>query len=252
MKVMHRHRAKTPYPRGEETRSRIISTALILFSQKGFDGVSTREIAAQAGVPPPSLQYYFDNKRGLYLACRKHIEDLTLEGVGPALQSAEELLASEATSEQLIHAYCYLQDRLANFLLAPDPSGRGLFITHMPLDNVSIDEVKSDRMAHCFLRLATRIAGARPAEDPRLIVGTVNSLLMGIFFGLIPFKALAGWENITPHRLEILKGIVWKHTALLLRSYASREGGSSPSPHTSVVRHRQVKKSSRTGSGGKK
>ncbi len=50
------------YARGEETRARIIAVALRLFGDRGFDGVSTREIAEEAGVNPPALQYYFDSK----------------------------------------------------------------------------------------------------------------------------------------------------------------------------------------------
>jgi len=34
-----------------------------LFGEKGYEGASTRDIAAAAGVNAPALQYYFDNKR---------------------------------------------------------------------------------------------------------------------------------------------------------------------------------------------
>src|SRR5215469_13323418 len=67
------------YARGEETRLRIIATAIPLFGRRGFDGVSTREIAAEAGVNPPALQYYFDSKEGLYRACCEYIADQVVE-----------------------------------------------------------------------------------------------------------------------------------------------------------------------------
>jgi AcrR family transcriptional regulator len=35
--------------------------------------MSTRDIAATAGVNAPALQYYFDNKEGVYFACVEHI-----------------------------------------------------------------------------------------------------------------------------------------------------------------------------------
>ena len=67
--VRHRHSVEGGYARGEETRLRIVTAALKLFGQLGFDGASTRDIAAAAGVNAPALQYYFDNKEGLYIAC---------------------------------------------------------------------------------------------------------------------------------------------------------------------------------------
>ena len=50
------------YARGDETRLRITEAAIELFGEYGFDGASTRDIAARAGVNAPALQYYFENK----------------------------------------------------------------------------------------------------------------------------------------------------------------------------------------------
>ena len=49
-----------------EVKSRIYATALELFSRKGYDAVSVREICLQAQTTAPMLYYYFRNKKGLY------------------------------------------------------------------------------------------------------------------------------------------------------------------------------------------
>src|SRR5258708_34560593 len=54
--------------RGEDTRRRILETALDLFSAHEYEGASTRQIAEGAGVNLPAIQYYFGNKEGLYRA----------------------------------------------------------------------------------------------------------------------------------------------------------------------------------------
>ncbi len=64
-----RRSAEGGYARGDETRQRIVEAAMNLFGEYGFDGASTRDIAAAAGVNAPALQYYFGNKQGVYLAC---------------------------------------------------------------------------------------------------------------------------------------------------------------------------------------
>ena len=49
-------------PGEETTKERIISVAIDLFAQKGFDAVSLREIAEAAGIRKATLYYYFASK----------------------------------------------------------------------------------------------------------------------------------------------------------------------------------------------
>ena len=53
---------------GGDSRERILRAALEGFSEKGFDGATTREIAAHAGVPLGLLQYHFGGKPKLWRA----------------------------------------------------------------------------------------------------------------------------------------------------------------------------------------
>lgn len=55
-------------PSADETRSRILDAALDLFSELSFDGATTREIAARAGVTQPLLNYHFSSKDELWSA----------------------------------------------------------------------------------------------------------------------------------------------------------------------------------------
>jgi AcrR family transcriptional regulator len=61
------------YPKGDETRERILNVALKAFGEASFLAVTTRQISEAASVSLPTLQYYFGNKEGLYLACAEAI-----------------------------------------------------------------------------------------------------------------------------------------------------------------------------------
>lgn len=64
-------------PKGEATRSRLLSAAEEMFAINGFDGASTRMIADKAGVPPGLVGYHFTNKLNLYEAVfERRIENL--------------------------------------------------------------------------------------------------------------------------------------------------------------------------------
>lgn len=55
-----------------EAEQRLLESALILFSQKGYKGTSIREIIEAAGVTRPVLYYYFENKESLYCRLVEH------------------------------------------------------------------------------------------------------------------------------------------------------------------------------------
>src|SRR5262245_35441556 len=50
-----------------DVEERLLQAALRLFGQRGYAGVSVREVAREAGVTTPNVYYYFGSKRGLYL-----------------------------------------------------------------------------------------------------------------------------------------------------------------------------------------
>jgi TetR/AcrR family transcriptional regulator, regulator of cefoperazone and chloramphenicol sensitivity len=53
---------------GEQSRERLLHTALGLFAQHGFAKTSTRQIAEAAGANLAAISYYFGDKAGLYRA----------------------------------------------------------------------------------------------------------------------------------------------------------------------------------------
>ncbi|MEX1100090.1 MAG: TetR family transcriptional regulator [Bacteriovoracaceae bacterium] len=48
------------------TKEKILQIAHQLFSQKGFDGVSVRDISNEAGVNVSAISYHFENKENLF------------------------------------------------------------------------------------------------------------------------------------------------------------------------------------------
>ena len=60
-----------------DTRERILEAALQVFSERGFDGSTMRDIAARAGANVGLLQYYFGDKQSLWQAAvDRAFEDL--------------------------------------------------------------------------------------------------------------------------------------------------------------------------------
>jgi AcrR family transcriptional regulator len=54
--------------KAEETRAKILDTALRLFRERGFDRTTMRDVAAEAGVATGAAYYYFRSKEELVMA----------------------------------------------------------------------------------------------------------------------------------------------------------------------------------------
>ncbi|WNV89041.1 helix-turn-helix domain-containing protein [Umezawaea sp. Da 62-37] len=50
---------------GAETRAEILRVALRLFTEKGFEGTTTRDISSALGITKSSLYYHFQNKEAI-------------------------------------------------------------------------------------------------------------------------------------------------------------------------------------------
>ena len=59
--------------RSLKTRQKLLDAALEAFSEAGFKGTSTRDIAARAGVHHPLITYHFSNKDRLWKSAVKYV-----------------------------------------------------------------------------------------------------------------------------------------------------------------------------------
>jgi len=55
-------------PHVGNSEDRILMTALDLFSQKGYEGTSVRELCEAAGITKPTLYHFYKSKEGVYRA----------------------------------------------------------------------------------------------------------------------------------------------------------------------------------------
>jgi AcrR family transcriptional regulator len=74
-----------PSPSADQTRAALVHAALSLFGAKGFDGTSTREIAARANANIGSIAYHFGGKEGLRTAVADYIVKTIGDIAGTAL-----------------------------------------------------------------------------------------------------------------------------------------------------------------------
>jgi AcrR family transcriptional regulator len=65
----------SPRPKSEETRNRILNTALELFQRDGFEQTTMRQIAAECRVALGAAYYYFPSKDALVMAFYERVQN---------------------------------------------------------------------------------------------------------------------------------------------------------------------------------
>lgn len=222
-----RHPTGGGYARGEETRLRIIQAAIDVFGERGFDGATTREIAQRAGVNPPALQYYFENKDGVYRACADHIACSSRERYEPIMARVETELAAGVSDDEAIALFCDLLDVLAEHLLnATDYRSRHLFMArvqsgHAPEDGI---EVLRNKVSHPVNRTATallsRLSGL-PADNPTLRMKSLMLFGQVLVFHVARPMALhlMGWSDFNADSVGAVKRMVREQTTTTLRGW---------------------------------
>ena len=94
--------------------------ALTAFGLKGFEAVSTRDIAEAAGVNQPAILYYVGSKAELYLDCARHIVDRYVAANRAVSLEAYEIAVHGGTPDQCRDQLLRVLTTLGRFLAESD------------------------------------------------------------------------------------------------------------------------------------
>jgi AcrR family transcriptional regulator len=96
-------------PKKIETNIALLDAAKKVLRQKGYSGLSTRDVAAQAGVPLSQIHYHFGSKQGLIMALFEYLNAQLLDRQNVLFGNSALKL-----SEQWDQACAYLDDDIAS------------------------------------------------------------------------------------------------------------------------------------------
>jgi TetR/AcrR family transcriptional regulator len=156
----------------------IQKAAIGLFSERGMDGVSVREIAEQAKVSPAMISYYFESKENLYLTCI----DSFARG---KLQFVKEILSAVETREEFsLRLKMFIQTMTSNYSTDNQMTLIILRELQTKRDNKEYFErifaamQPLNSMIHDFFEEARRRRFIKSGMDTHLLVSALMGLLI--------------------------------------------------------------------------
>jgi len=100
---------KVATSRKAQTGTSLLEAAKKVLHQKGYAGLSTREVASAAGVPLSQIHYHFGSKQGLVLALFEYLNEQLLDRQDALFHDPK-----LGVSQQWIKACDYLDDDIAS------------------------------------------------------------------------------------------------------------------------------------------
>lgn len=206
----------------EDVRNRILDVAEALFCERGFEGVSVRELTAAAGCNLAAVNYYFGGKDKLYAEMfRRQFEMMIQRNLG----IIERVMAQPDVSlEVLLRA---VMEPVIRRVIENETGGKVLRLLVREILNRRIDRqtLSADMKGRLFDRLGRAILQLVPEIEPDKILLVVLSFDGAM---LHPFLFMDFYQESMPDlTVDDLLDHMVRFVAAGIRGYAKPNGEGS-------------------------
>jgi AcrR family transcriptional regulator len=185
---------------GHERKAAIVDAAIKVFSEKGFRGTTTRELAAAVGVSEPVLYQHFSTKRDLYAAI--------IDSKSQDVEKVVAELASFLDTNDDRAFFRHLADMILDFY-GSDPAYLRLLL-FSALERHELSELFSERHSCAFVRQVVHYIQRRIEQGA---IRPMNAWMIATSF--LSMVAQRGMDQmLAPHqrypveREELVEGMI--------------------------------------------
>jgi len=177
---------------GSPTRERLVRTAIRLFAERGYAGVSNREIVEACGLTKGAIYWYFESKEHLFRAVvaetLKSWEHRVMEAIGPASTPEDKLARTFRLFVEV------LGDR--------DDPHRDLLVLMTHRQSTGPGQAALGHAAH--QRFVSWLQSMLTGQDASPAAGDVVDLVVTVGFGIL-VQAASGHDVARPVLSALLR-----------------------------------------------
>jgi len=196
--------ARKQQQRSVLTQQKLLAAAIEAFSENGFKGTSTRDIAERAGVHHPLITYHFKNKDQLWRAAADHIFGAFTESLRLAVEEHRDMCPKSRMSA-LIRVYVqYAKDQ---------PALHKVMIQEASYPNPRLDWLVETHLKPVFevtfgmLRKLQEL-GVAPSGNPALLFSMIRLSSGGLLALGNELKASSGIDVDDPDTLDEISDMI--------------------------------------------
>ncbi len=196
--------ARRQQQRSVVTQQKLLDAAIQAFSENGFKGTSTREIADRAGVHHPLITYHFKNKDKLWRAAVGGIFrdfNISLVKAMAEIPDSDPKAKAEAFVKTYV-AYAYRQPALHKIILQ-----------EASRDSARLDWLIQHHLKQLFEQVVTYLqrlqnVGVCPPGDPALLFNMIRVSAGGLLALALEIRGTSGIDFDEEGKLDELSDMI--------------------------------------------
>ena len=184
--------------RSEETRAKIIESAIKLFSTRGFNAASVDDICKDAGISKGAFYHHFESKQALFLA----LLDGWLQTIDNAIEASKDLTVPE-TFMQMTAAFPYIFETAGEGL----PMFLEFWLQASRDKKIWEASIAPYRRYHKYFTTLIKKGvdeGSFVEVDPELTARMIVSTAMGLLLQSLLDPKGANWEKVARESTTML------------------------------------------------
>jgi AcrR family transcriptional regulator len=184
--------------RSEETRSKIMESAIRLFSNRGFNAASVDDICAEAGVSKGAFYHHFESKQALFLA----LLDRWLQTIDKAIDASKDKTAPE-TFMHMTEAFPFIFESAGDHL----PMFLEFWLQASRDEKIWQASIAPYRRYHRFFTTLIKKGieeGSFVEVEPEIASRLIVSMAMGLLLQSLLDPKGARWEKVARESTAML------------------------------------------------
>lgn len=214
-----------------DTRERLLRAGVRVFAELGFEPASTRHLASQAGVNLAAIPYYFENKKGLYIAVAEYVAEQIGQRMLPQVETVAAVVADPSASDEQLRAALHgVFANMARLLMGePDAEAWAAFILREQANPTEAFDILWERvMGRLFeavIGLTARLTGEAP-DDPhtRLRAVTLVGQLLVFRTSRAGVMRSLGWDRYTSEKVALVQALIAEQVDLIVAAAGRNDG----------------------------
>jgi len=184
--------------RSEETRTRILESAIKLFSERGFNAASVDDICEDARISKGAFYHHFESKQALFLA----LLDGWLKTIDSAIEASKDKTAPE-TFMQMTEAFPYIFETAGDHL----PMFMEFWLQASRDEKIWQASIAPYRRYHKYFTSLIKKGvdeGSFVDVDPQIASRLIISTAMGLLLQSLLDPKGAKWEKVARESTTML------------------------------------------------
>ncbi len=193
-----------------DPKAKILDAAVTVFSQNGFEGARTRDIADLAQINISTLHYHFKSKDNICGSILQEINSISNKYMMPTMIAQKEIITSSKSKKQIIEAVKVMAITFVETIISPEKKSYSKIIAFEQIEQSkhfkTLFENVMKRVCEPFLLAVGKITNKKTsAIEVILLTHALHGIMTSFQHNKSSLLYLRGWNGYDDQNIKYIK-----------------------------------------------